>query len=32
MEPIIQTIHIYYSGTPFVHGELVDVVFTAYRG
>lgn len=35
MEPIIQTerlSHIYSAGTPFEHGALVDVDFTAYRG
>ena len=35
MEPIIETRrlrHIYSAGTPFEHGALVDVDFTAYRG
>ena len=35
LEPIIQTerlSHIYSAGTPFEHGALVDVDFTAYRG
>ena len=35
MEPILQTeklCHIYSAGTPFEHGALVDVDFTAYRG
>ena len=35
MEPIIETrrlSHIYSAGTPFEHGALVDVDFTAYRG
>ncbi|SCJ20829.1 Energy-coupling factor transporter ATP-binding protein EcfA2 [uncultured Flavonifractor sp.] len=35
MEPIIQTeklSHIYSAGTPFEHGALIDVDFTAYRG
>ena len=35
MEAIIQTeklSHIYSAGTPFEHGALVDVDFTAYRG
>ena len=35
MEPILQTerlSHIYSAGTPFEHGALVDVDFTAYRG
>lgn len=35
MEPILQTeklSHIYSMGTPFEHGALVDVDFTAYRG
>ena len=35
MEPIIQTeklCHIYSAGTPFEHGALIDVDFTAYRG
>lgn len=35
MEPIIQTEklnHIYSAGTPFEHGALIDVDFTAYRG
>lgn len=35
MEPILQTIHlnhIYSAGTPFEHGALRDVDFTAYRG
>ena len=35
MEAIIQTeklSHIYSAGTPFEHGALIDVDFTAYRG
>lgn len=35
MEPMIQTeklCHIYSAGTPFEHGALLDVDFTAYRG
>lgn len=35
MEPILQTeklSHVYSPGTPFEHGALVDVDFTAYRG
>ena len=35
MEPILQTeklCHIYSAGTPFEHGALIDVDFTAYRG
>ena len=35
MEPILQTeklCHIYSAGTPFEHGALLDVDFTAYRG
>lgn len=35
MEPIIHTdklSHIYSAGTPFEHGALIDVDFTAYRG
>ena len=35
MEPIIQTeklSHIYSAGTPFEHGALIDVDFTACRG
>jgi energy-coupling factor transport system ATP-binding protein len=35
LEPIIQTeklSHIYSAGTPFEHGALIDVDFTAYRG
>lgn len=35
MEPILQTehlSHIYSAGTPFEHGALLDVDFTAYRG
>ena len=35
MQAIIQTeklSHIYSSGTPFEHGALVDVDFTAYQG
>ena len=35
MEAILQTeklCHIYSAGTPFEHGALIDVDFTAYRG
>ncbi|MEG1072668.1 MAG: energy-coupling factor transporter ATPase [Oscillospiraceae bacterium] len=35
MEPILQTEklnHVYSAGTPFEHGALLDVDFTAYRG
>lgn len=35
MEPILQTeklSHVYSAGTPFEHGALTDVDFTAYRG
>ncbi|MEG2420363.1 MAG: energy-coupling factor transporter ATPase, partial [Oscillospiraceae bacterium] len=35
MEPILQTEklnHVYSAGTPFEHGALIDVDFTAYRG
>ena len=35
MEPILQTehlSHVYSVGTPFEHGALLDVDFTAYRG
>lgn len=35
MDPIIQTkklSHIYSAGTPFEHGALLDVDFSAYRG
>ena len=35
MEAILETkklCHTYSAGTPFEHGALVDVDFTAYRG